>query len=144
MKKKEQHNNSNHSNKKNPLTKNQIEHYRDTLIQLKMQIMKNVDSLENDNLNSNKESSGDLSSYSLHMADMGTDTYDKELAMNVAGNEQDILYQIDQALDRINKGTYGICEMHQDFIPTSRLNAIPWTSYCKEAQEKIEKDGRKG
>ena len=138
--------NSNHKEsniKAVALSKKQLETYRDLLLKIKAQIVKNVDSLESDNLNSNKESAGDLSSYSIHMADMGTDTYDKELAMNVAGSEQDILYQIDQALDRIANETYGICEMHKDSIPVTRLNAIPWTSYCKEAQEKIEKEGRK-
>ena len=67
--------------------------------------------LAGDNLNrSQRESSGDLSSYSFHMADQGTDNFDREFALNLVSSEQDVLYEIDDALRRIDMGTYGVCE----------------------------------
>lgn len=128
---------------KKSLSAKELTHYEGVLMLLKNKIEKNISSLEFDSLNSHRESSGDLSGYSLHMADVGTDNYDRELALNFAGSEQDMLYQIDEALDRIDNKTYGICQMTGEFIPKKRLDAVPWTPYCIEAQEKIERE-RKG
>jgi RNA polymerase-binding transcription factor DksA len=122
------------------LSAKQLTHFEDLLLTTKLKILHNIDSIESQNLGSHKDSSGDLSGYSLHMADVGTDNYDRELSLNVAGNEQNIIYQIDEALDRIKIGSYGICVMSGDSIPIIRLEAIPWTAYSKEAQEKIEKE----
>jgi len=125
---------------KGHLSVKQIKAYEEVLLSTRDKIMKAVQHIESQNLNSHKESAGDLSGYSLHMADVGTDNYDRELALDVVGNEQDILYQIDHALVRINSGSFGICEMYGTQIPSPRLDAIPWTPYCKEAAEKIEKE----
>ena len=121
------------------LSEKQMAHYKDMLIGIKNKITQDINHIEDQSLNSHKDSTGDLSGYSLHMADVGTDNYDRELSLDVVGNEQDILYQIDKALERIEGGTYGICEMMGLPIPTARLDAIPWTPYCKEAAEKLEK-----
>ena len=129
--------------KKDPaLTKKQLDHYRELLMSIKLKIMKDISDIEDQNLNSHKETAGDLSGYSLHMADVGTDNFDRELALDVVGNEQNILYEIDKALVRIEKGMYGICEIYNTPIPLKRLDAIPWTPYCKEAAEKIESQSR--
>lgn len=125
--------------KKSVLTEKQIKHYKEILISTKMKILDDITQIEDQNLSSHKDSSGDLSGYSLHMADVGTDNFDRELALDVVGSEHDILYQIDKALERIDSGAYGICEMLQVPIPAARLDAIPWTPYCKEAAERIEK-----
>jgi RNA polymerase-binding transcription factor DksA len=125
---------------KTHLSAKQSTHYEDLLLATKSKILRNIDNIETQNLGSHKDSSGDLSGYSLHMADVGTDNYDRELALNMVGNEQEIIYQIDDALERIKNGTYGICAMLGHPIPTVRLDAIPWTAYCKEAQEKLEKE----
>ena len=124
---------------KSILTEKQIKHYKEILISTKMKILEDITQLEDQNLSSHKDSAGDLSGYSLHMADIGTDNFDRELALGVVGGEHDILYQIDKALERIDSGVYGICEMLQIPIPAARLDAIPWTPYSKEAAEKIEK-----
>ena len=124
---------------KSLLSEKQIKHYKDILISTKMKILDDINQIEDQNLNSHKDSAGDLSGYSLHMADVGTDNFDRELALDVVGNEHDILYQIDKALERMDHGVYGICEMLQIPIPIAILDAIPWTPYSKEAAEKIEK-----
>jgi DnaK suppressor protein len=122
------------------LSHKQLKQYKDLLVSTRVKITKDIQHIESQNLNSHKESSGDLSGYSLHMADVGTDNYDREFALDIVGNEQNILYEIDQALARLERGNYGICEMLSVPIPSVRLDAIPWTPYCKEAAEKIERE----
>ena len=79
--------------------------------------------------------------FSLHMADAGTDEYDRDLALGVLSSEQDALYQIEQALDRIRNGTYGICELTGKPIEPARLEAVPWARFSIEAEQQFEKEG---
>jgi RNA polymerase-binding transcription factor DksA len=72
--------------------------------------------------------------FSEHMADAGTDNYDRDFALSMVSSEQDALYEIEQALNRIRKGTYGICEMTGKRIEPARLEAIPWTRFSVEAE----------
>jgi RNA polymerase-binding transcription factor DksA len=80
-------------------------------------------------------------SFSTHMADAGTDSYDRDLALSMLSSEQDALYQIDQALARIRNGTYGICELTGKKIAPERLMAIPWTRFSAQAERQLEKEG---
>jgi|SRR5947209_3452428 len=80
-------------------------------------------------------------SFSMHMADAGTDTFDRDFALSMISSEQDALYEIDQALIRIRDGTYGRCEMTGARIESGRLEAIPWTRFSAEAEKKLEKEG---
>src|SRR5215472_3543715 len=80
-------------------------------------------------------------SYSSHMADAGTDTYDRDLALGMLSSEQDALYQIDQAIDRIHNGTYGVCELTGKPIEPARLEAVPWTRFSAAAERQIEDEG---
>lgn len=75
------------------------------------------------------------------MADAGTDNFDRDLALGMLSNEQDALYQIEQALDRIRNGTYGICEVTGKSIEPDRLEAVPWTRFSKAAGERVEREG---
>ncbi|HZR21642.1 MAG TPA: TraR/DksA C4-type zinc finger protein [Verrucomicrobiae bacterium] len=79
--------------------------------------------------------------FSSHMADAGTDTYDRDLALGMLSSEQDALYQVDQALDRIRNGTYGICELTGRPIQEARLRAVPWTRFSADAEKQIEREG---
>ena len=79
--------------------------------------------------------------FSTHMADAGTDTYDRDLALGMLSTEQDALYQVDQALDRIRAGTYGVCELTGRPIEAERLRAVPWTRFSASAEKQIERDG---
>jgi RNA polymerase-binding transcription factor DksA len=88
-----------------------------------------------------KESAETVPTYSLHMADSGTDNFDRDFALSLLSSDQDALYEIEEALRRIENGTYGICELTHKPIPKSRLDAIPWTRYTVEAQKELEKSG---
>lgn len=88
-----------------------------------------------------KESAEEMASYSLHMADSGTDNFDRDFALSLLSADQDAIYEIEEALKRIEKGTYGTCELTGKSIPKARLDAIPWTRFTVEAQAQLERDG---
>jgi len=80
--------------------------------------------------------------YSMHPADAGTDSFDRDLLLGLASFKQEGLYEIDAALERIDDGTYGICELTGQLIPWKRLEAIPWTRFSLEAEKQIEQATR--
>lgn len=88
-----------------------------------------------------KESAEEMPGYSLHMADSGTDNFDRDFALSLLSSDQDAIYEIEEALKRIEKNTYGICELTGKQIPKARLDAIPWTRFTVEAQAQLERDG---
>jgi DnaK suppressor protein len=88
-----------------------------------------------------KESAEEMPSYSLHMADSGTDNFDRDFALSLLSSDQDAIYEIEEALKRIEKDTYGICELTGKPIPAKRLEAIPWTRFTVEAQSQLEREG---
>ncbi|MDQ6632084.1 MAG: TraR/DksA family transcriptional regulator [Verrucomicrobiota bacterium] len=88
-----------------------------------------------------KESAEEMASYSLHMADSGTDNFDRDFALSLLSADQDAVYEIEEALKRIEKNTYGVCELTGKSIPKVRLDAIPWTRFTVEAQAQLEREG---
>ncbi len=88
-----------------------------------------------------KESAEEMTNYSLHMADSGTDNFDRDFALSLLSSDQDAIYEIEEALKRIEKKTYGICELSGKPIPKTRLDAIPWTRFTVEAQSQLEREG---
>ena len=90
-----------------------------------------------------KEDSGNLSSYSQHMADAGTDNFDRDFALSLVSSEHDALFEIEQAIARILDGSYGICEITGKPINRERLHAVPFTRFSKEGQVKYETMNRK-
>lgn len=88
-----------------------------------------------------KDSAEEMAGYSLHMADSGTDNFDRDFALSLLSSDQDAIYEIEEALKRIEKNTYGICELTGKPIPKSRLEAIPWARFTVQAQAQLEKDG---
>src|SRR5262249_30767453 len=76
-----------------------------------------------------------------HMADAATDSYDRDWALSMLSSEQTALYEIEEALDRLARGTYGICELTGKPIEAERLRAIPWTRFSAEAQMELEAKG---
>lgn len=88
-----------------------------------------------------KESAQEMAGYSLHMADSGTDNFDRDFALSLLSSDQDAMYEIEEALKRIEKNTYGICELTGKPIPRSRLEAIPWTRFTVQAQAQLEREG---
>lgn len=122
------------------MEKKDLKVFKDSLIVMKERVMQELGRLESDNLGkSQKEFSGDLSGYSLHMADAGTDTFDREFALVLASNQQEFLYAIDDALKKIEDKKYGLCEDCGKDIPLKRLKALPFAKFCIKCQEQIEK-----
>ena len=75
------------------------------------------------------------------MADSGTDNFDRDFALSLLSSDQDAIYEIEEALKRIEKNTYGICELTGKQIPRTRLEAIPWTRFTVQAQAQLEREG---
>ncbi len=99
-----------------------------------------------DRLSGNKQAQSlsakqEVSVFSEHMADAATDSYDRDWALAMASSTQSALYEIDEALNRINNGTYGICEISGQPIESERLQAIPWTRFSAAAQAEVEAGG---
>lgn len=110
------------------------------LLDLRDRLLDGIEFHASDNLKrTQKDASSDLSAYSFHMADAGTDNFDREFALSMVSNEQEALYEINEALKRIENNTYGICEMSGKPIPKPRLDAIPWARYTVECQAEFEK-----
>jgi DnaK suppressor protein len=104
------------------------------LIELRDQLIRQMNGLA-------KESAQEMAGYSLHMADSGTDNFDRDFALSLLSSDQDAIYEIEEALKRIEKNTYGICELTGKPIPKSRLEAIPWTRFTVQAQAQLEREG---
>jgi RNA polymerase-binding protein DksA len=123
------------------MDKKDIKMFKDVLAQWKEKVVKELGRIESENLGkSQKDFAGDLSGYSLHMADAGTDTFDREFALNLASNQQEFLYQIDEALKRIEEKSFGVCEACEKDIPLKRLKALPFAKLCIKCQEEEEKN----
>jgi DnaK suppressor protein len=108
--------------------------YYENLLELRQRLMAQMSGLA-------KESAEEMASYSLHMADSGTDNFDRDFALSLLSSDQDAIYEIEEALKRIEKNTYGVCELTGKSIPKVRLDAIPWTRFTVEAQTQLERDG---
>ena len=92
---------------------------------------------------SSREDSGDLSGYGQHMADAGTDNFDRDFALSLVSNEQEALFEIEEAIKRIKNGTYGVCELTGKPISKDRLLAVPFARFSVESQAEIEKTRRR-
>jgi DnaK suppressor protein len=89
----------------------------------------------------NRDALEEQPSYSTHMADAGTDNYDRDFALGMLSAEQDAVYEVDQALERIRNNTYGVCELTGKPIEPERLAAVPWTRFSAAAEQQLERDG---
>ena len=120
--------------------KQELEKFKKILMDLKKKVSSEIRHLTEDSIyKSQKDVSGEISSYTYHMADMATDSFDREFSYALANNEQELVYLINEALSRIDSGEYGICELCENSIKRSRLNAIPYAKNCLECQTKEEK-----
>ena len=88
-----------------------------------------------------EESAQEMAGYSLHMADSGTDNFDRDFALSLLSADKDAVFESEEALKRIEKSTYGVCELTGKTIPKMRLEVIPWTRFTVEAQAQLERDG---
>ncbi len=125
------------------LTKPQLKQFRQLLITERAKFASEIKSLAQEASKSPREASGDLSAYTVHLADMAADTYNRELSMNIVSTEQEVLYQIDDALKRMDEGTYGICQQCNSPITMSRLKAVPYASMCIKCQRAKEQKNKR-
>lgn len=124
---------------KKKYTKKDLADFKKIILKKKEIIADDIKQLSEDTKKSQKEASGDISGYSFHMADVATDNYDREFSLGLASNEREALYEIDDALKRIDEGTFGICETCKGLIAKNRLKAVPSARLCLKCQEKREK-----
>jgi len=119
---------------KDPFLKRQ----KDRLLQLRDGMLDSMSGVARDTLRARAEGS-EASAFGMHQADAGSDAYDRDFALSLLSQEQDALYEIDEALKRIDQGTYGICELSGKPIPHARLEAIPFARFTVDCQSQLEK-----
>jgi DnaK suppressor protein len=113
------------------LTAKEAREFKDVLLTLRERVSGEYSTLSRDNLEANQRDPS--------LSDQGTDTFDREMELNMMGSEQEVLFEIDAALRRIEKGTYGICELTGQPINIERLQALPYVRYTVRAQSELEK-----
>lgn len=125
---------------KKKFSKKELVGFKKIILKKKDEILEEIKHISEDTLKkSQKEASGDISGYTYHMADVATDTYDREFSLSLASNERKVIYELDDALKKIEEGTFGICEDCQNLISKNRLKAVPQARLCINCQEKREK-----
>lgn len=125
---------------KNKFNKKELAEFKKLVLKKKEEILDEIKHISDDTLRkSQKEASGDISGYSYHMADVATDTYDREFSLGIASNERKFLYDLDDALKRIEDGVFGVCQGCKKLIAKNRLKAVPYATMCLKCQQIREK-----
>ncbi len=120
-------------------TPQEVAHFKTLLLEKRAEIIGDMSAIENEALDKSRgESSGDLSNMPIHMADLGTDNYEQEFALNLVDSERRLLNEIHAALERIEDGVYGICEGTGKPISKTRLEACPWSRFSIEYAQMVE------
>jgi len=114
---------------------------KDRLLQLRDSLLDAMAGVAKDNLRSRAEGS-EASAFGMHQADAGSDAYDRDFALSLLSQEQDALYEIEEALKRLELGTYGVCEMSGKPIAHPRLEALPFARCTVECQSQLEKQNK--
>lgn len=124
------------------MNKKDLDYFKKLLLKKREETVKNIEYLRSIVNSTNQEASGDHSAYSFHMADQGTDAMEREKAFLFVSRDEKYLKQIDEALERIEKGTFGKCRVTGNDISKERLEAVPTTTISYEAKIEAEKSGR--
>ena len=125
---------------KKKYNKKELTEFKKLILKRKDEIIEEIEHISEDTLKkSQKDASGDISGYTYHMADVATDNYDREFSMGIASNERQFLYEISDALKKIEDGIFGTCEDCKRLIAKTRLKAVPYTRLCLKCQERKEK-----
>ena len=123
------------------MNKRELKHFEERLIEERLRLLKELGYFEDKIFsNSQRDAAGDLSAYSVHMADQASDAQEREKAYHMASAEGRLLYHIDEALRRIKEGTYGICLTCGKKIQKTRLEVVPHARLCIECK-KAEENG---
>jgi RNA polymerase-binding protein DksA len=125
---------------KKKLTKKELTEFKKLLLKKKEEINAEIKHISDDTLNkSQKDASGDISGYTYHMADVATDNYDREFSLGLASKDRKSLYELEDAMKRIEEGTFGVCLDCKALIAKTRLKVVPQARLCIKCQEKREK-----
>ena len=125
---------------KKKFSKSDLKDFKKIVLKKKEELLSDLKHISDDTLRkSQKEASGDISGYTYHMADVATDNYDREFSLGLASGERKSLYELDDALKRIEEGTFGICDDCKSSIAKIRLKAVPSARLCIKCQQKREK-----
>jgi len=125
---------------KKKFNKKELAEFKKIILKRKEEILDDIKHISDDTLKkSQKDAAGDISGYTYHMADVATDTYDREFSMGIASDERKVIYELDDALKKIEDGTFGVCEDCRSLITKNRLKAVPPARLCIKCQEKREK-----
>jgi RNA polymerase-binding protein DksA len=123
-----------------PLSKSEVAEFRKLLLEKRRAILGDMSGIESEALRTNRqEGSGDLSNMPTHPADIGTDNFEQEFTLGLLESERTMLKEINEALERISSGTYGVCLGTGKPIGLARLRARPWAKYCIEYARLMEK-----
>lgn len=123
------------------MKKQEVEKYKEKLLKIKNILQGDIKQFEKNSLEkTQKEAAGDLSSYTLHMADMASDSYERDLVFDIVSNEQEVAYRVDEALRRIDDNSFGKCLNCGKKISKARLNVVPYASLCVPCKQKEEKN----
>jgi len=127
------------------LTKKQLQYFKDKLLSEKQKVLEEMDELQQSNLKQSiSDSAGENSRYSYHLGDVASLSYGREFSMGLAERQQKYLEQIDEALQRIEDGTYGICKVTGEPIAVERLEEVPVAKYSVKGKEILERRRRQG
>ena len=117
------------------MTKEEIESFKKTLLNLRKEHQRTLGGTTSNVINPDEAKGA-----SQHQADMGTDDFGRTISIEVSAKEIGVLKQIDRALEKIEEGTYGLCDVSGEKISLKRLEAIPYATMTVKAQEMVEED----
>lgn len=120
------------------MDKKRLLHYKERLLREKEKLIREKKVMEEIVERTDKDSTGELSTFRTHIADLSSDTYLREIASQLTTQERNTLLAIDLALQKIKEGKYGICERCNKVIPEERLEAVPYCRYCINCQKALE------
>jgi RNA polymerase-binding protein DksA len=123
------------------MKKETLEKFKDKLLEMRKQLLGDFDNIQANSLSRRDDLAGDLSSMPIHMADVGSDTFEKEFACDLIASEQTELREIEAALGRLVDGSFGVCEVCGKKIGIQRLTALAYARHCIECQRKEEAEG---
>jgi DnaK suppressor protein len=123
----------------------QKEKYRQRLIALAARLKNDETVVANEALRqAGGDASGNISNVPMHLADMGTDTFEQEMSTSLLGNGRQMQIEVAAALDRLEEGTFGKCAQCGRDITEGRLSTLPYTRYCVDCAQNAEEEGEAG
>jgi RNA polymerase-binding transcription factor DksA len=123
---------------KGGLSKGELSEFKAILTRRRRLLLGDVKGLEGEAMKKGSDAAGDLSTLPMHLADLGTDSFEQDISLGLMENESDEIREIEEALERIREGIFGLCEGCKKRVPKERLRAIPYTRLCVNCKKKEE------